>query len=85
MDQALVMFSWGLSRRKIYDETGSLQDSEELAGSEFDELYRFYRGLYRSIDEEDIEKFSTEFRGSEAETAELLQYYEQFHGDMDKA
>eukprot|EP00884_Botryococcus_braunii_P011666 jgi/Botrbrau1/204/Bobra.0022s0184.1 len=71
-------------KRKIYDETGSLQDSEDLAGGQFEELYRFYRGLYRSIDEDDIEKFSSEFRGSEAEAAELLQYYTEFHGNMDK-
>jgi hypothetical protein len=73
-----------ICRRKIYDETGSLQDSEDLAGSEFDELYKFYRGMYRTVDENEIDTFTADFRGSEEEKRELLKYYDQFHGDMDK-
>lgn len=36
-------------RRKIYDQTGSLDDSDELAGEQFDSLYKYYRGLYRKV------------------------------------
>lgn len=74
----------GTCRRKIYDETGSLQDSEDLAGSEFNELYNFYRGMYRTVDENEIEAFTADFRGSEEEKRVLLKYYEQFHGNMEK-
>lgn len=36
-------------RRKVYDQTGSLEDSDELAGEQFDSLYAYYRGLYRKV------------------------------------
>ncbi len=36
-------------RRKLYNQTGSLEDSEELAGEQFEELYNYYRGLYRKV------------------------------------
>lgn len=39
----------GLCRRKVYDQTGSLEDSDELAGEQFDSLYKYYRGLYRKV------------------------------------
>jgi len=38
-----------LFRRKVYDQTGSLEDSDELAGELFDSLYKYYRGLYRKV------------------------------------
>ena len=38
-----------LSRRELYDQTGSLQDSEELAGEQSEELYNYYRGIYRKV------------------------------------
>ena len=38
-----------LFRRKVYDQTGSLDDSDELAGEQFDSLYKYYRGLYRKV------------------------------------
>ena len=36
-------------RRKLYDQTGSLEDSDELAGEQFDSLYEYYRGLYHEV------------------------------------
>ena len=33
----------------MYDQTGSLEDSGELAGEQFDSLYKYYRGLYRKV------------------------------------
>ena len=33
----------------MYDQTGSLEDSDELAGEQFDSLYKYYRGLYRKV------------------------------------
>jgi hypothetical protein len=33
-------------RRKLYDETGSLEDSEQLSGDAFDNLYEYYRAMY---------------------------------------
>lgn len=36
-------------RRKVYDQTGSVEDSEELAGEKFNELYEYYRGLFVKV------------------------------------
>ncbi len=42
-------------RRKVYDTTGSMSDSEQLSGQSFDDLYSFYRTMFAKITEEDIE------------------------------
>jgi curved DNA-binding protein CbpA len=36
-------------RRAVYDQTGSLADSEELAGKDFNTLYEYYRDLYKKV------------------------------------
>ncbi len=48
---------WLFGRRKVYDTTGSLADSEELAGESFDELYSYYRQLFKKVEPEDILSF----------------------------
>lgn len=40
---------WPYCRRKVYDQTGSIEDSEELAGEEFNELYEYYRTIYAKV------------------------------------
>ena len=47
-----------VGRRKLYDTTGSLSDTEELSGQSVDDLYTFYRTVYRKVTEEDIEDVS---------------------------
>ncbi len=46
-----TIFCWPLlsRRRKVYDQTGSLEDSEELAGEKFNDLYEYYRGLFVKV------------------------------------
>jgi len=36
-------------RRMVYDQTGSLADSEELAGAQFDALREYFRALYKQV------------------------------------
>ena len=36
-------------RRKLYDETGSLEDSEQLGGEAFNNLYEYYRTMYPKV------------------------------------
>ena len=69
-------------RRKVYDQTGDLTDAEELTGENFDDLYKYYGDLYKEVTEADIDQFASQFRGSDEEAAEVLQYYERFKGDM---
>ncbi|KAK9918041.1 hypothetical protein WJX75_000728 [Coccomyxa subellipsoidea] len=69
-------------RRKVYDQTGSLDDSEQLVGEDFDNLYNYFRNIYKEVTEDDIDGFAAGFRGSQEESEEVLQYYERFRGDM---
>ncbi|CAL8471723.1 g11265 [Coccomyxa elongata] len=69
-------------RRKVYDQTGSLDDSEQLAGEDFDNLYNYFRNIYKEVTEDDIDGFAADFRGSQEEKDEVLQYYDRFKGDM---
>jgi hypothetical protein len=71
-------------RRKVYDQTGSLSDSEELSGEAFTDLYNYYRSMFPVVTEEDIDEFQAGYRGSAEETRDLLDYYTRFRGDMDK-
>ncbi len=36
-------------RRRVYDQTGSVEDSEELAGEKFNELYNYYRSMFAPV------------------------------------
>ncbi len=71
-----------LDRRKVYDQTGSLEDSEDLAGENWDNLTAYFRSLYKEVTEDDIEGFAAGFRGSQEEAEEVLRYYARFKGDM---
>lgn len=71
-------------KRKFYDETGSLEDSEQLSSEAFNNLYDYYRTMFPKVTEADIDKYHQEYRGSEEETADLLQLYNRFRGDMDQ-
>jgi len=69
-------------RRAVYDQTGSLADSEELAGKDFNTLYEYYRDLYKKVTEDDIVTFQNDYRGGEEEAEDLRGLYERFQGDM---
>ncbi|KAI8465272.1 MAG: hypothetical protein J3K34DRAFT_461492 [Monoraphidium minutum] len=76
-------------KRALYDETGSLQDCEELAGGggegrggAFGELYKYYSSMFRAVEEDDIIDFALKYRGSGEERADLLRHYGEAGGDM---
>ena len=68
----------------MYDDTGSTDGCEGLDGKSFDELYRFYKDLYKEVTEDGIDDFESEYRGSDEEQRDLLQYYQRFNGHMTK-
>lgn len=75
---------FGAFRREVYDKTGSLEDSEGLSGEHFDNLYDYYRNIYKKVSVEDIEAVETEYRGSQEEGEDVKRYYADFKGNMDK-
>lgn len=72
------------AKRKVYDRTGRIDDADELAGEKFDQLYEYYRTMYREVTEEDVLEFEAQYRGSEEEKQDLFKYYRNFQGRMDK-
>lgn len=70
-------------KRKVYDETGCVDDTE-LTGEKFNNLYEYYRGIYKKVTTEDIEDFEEWYRGSEEEAKDLKDNYVKFEGNMEK-
>lgn len=68
---------WDNNRRKIYDETGSLNEAEELMGDPDD--LKVYFG---KLTAQDILDFEAEYLGSKDEQSELIQLYKQYEGNM---
>jgi DnaJ family protein C protein 9 len=73
-----------LPRRKVYDTTGSVEDSEEAFGKDFEDYYEYYRGLHDAVTDQRIEEFAQGYRRSDAERADLLQHYERCKGQMQR-
>jgi DnaJ family protein C protein 9 len=69
-------------KRKVYDETGSMEDSEDLCGEKFDQLYKYYRTVFRKVTQDDISAFEESYRGSAEEEKDLVSFFGRFEGDM---
>ncbi|EFX86880.1 hypothetical protein DAPPUDRAFT_221714 [Daphnia pulex] len=68
-------------KRKIYDETGCVDDDDFSKGDQNWEDY--WRFLFKKVTEQDITEFENKYKGSEEETADVKQLYERYEGDMD--
>ncbi|KAK9463786.1 DnaJ like subfamily C member 9 [Lipomyces oligophaga] len=82
-----LVFVYGIlsdeEKRRVYDSTGSLIDSEGSAGVDGYEWREFYKDIYnRSVSTEMIEQDKRAYQGSEEEMQDVLQSYKDFKGDM---
>ncbi|KAB5543061.1 DnaJ domain-containing protein [Coniochaeta sp. 2T2.1] len=69
-------------RRKRYDETGST--SESIVDSEGFSWSDYYREQFRdAINDDAIDKFAKQYKGSDEEKDDLLAAYEKYRGSMD--
>ncbi len=66
-------------KRRLYDETGEIDDGFDV---KLENTYDYYRHIYPTINEKDIEDFSEKYRNSEMEEEDLIEYYEEYKGDM---
>jgi len=66
-------------KRKLYDETGSV-DGEELLMDWED----YWRLLFKKVSKEDIIEFEKKYKGSEEERVDIKQLYNRFKGDKNK-
>ncbi|ORY90406.1 hypothetical protein BCR43DRAFT_480374 [Syncephalastrum racemosum] len=69
------------AKRTIYDHTGRI-DSDDDSGKDWNAYFKeLWTGV---VNEETIEAQKKKYQGSEEEKKDVLRYYEQCQGDMDK-
>ncbi len=68
-------------KRRLYDTTGEVDDSCEI---DLQGTYDYYKHIYPTITEKDIEDFSVKYRDSEEEKEDLVNFYKEYNGDMTK-
>jgi len=66
-------------KRKLYDETGSVDGEDMLKNWE-----DYWRLLFKKVSKEDIIEFEKKYKGSEEEAMDIKQIYNRFKGDMNK-
>jgi len=73
-------------KRKLYDETGRAWDddeADEFTGKSFEQLYAYFRSIYKPLDAEDIAAYESKYRGGDDETDDLVEHFVRFGGSMD--
>ncbi|CAH8846828.1 unnamed protein product [Trichobilharzia szidati] len=70
-------------KRKIYDETGVIDEEDEIAGKSYDDWLDYWRLLFPRITPTQIDEYRQKYVGSEEETEELIKIYNSSKGDMD--
>ncbi|EGT35042.1 hypothetical protein CAEBREN_00201 [Caenorhabditis brenneri] len=68
-------------KRKIYDETGSVDDE---AGELNEDVLKAWRNIFKKVTKEDIDNYMKTYQGSEEQKKELLELYARFKGDFSK-
>lgn len=66
-------------KRRLYDTTGEVDDScnVDLQGT-----YEYFKHIYPTITEKDIEDFTLKYKDSEMEREDLINFYKEYNGDM---
>ena len=74
-----TMVGCGTCRRAVYDETGSLADSEEDLMDGLDSLKRYFKGIFATVSEDEIKAFEVwwlfQYRGAKLLFAIVVPFY----------
>lgn len=80
--ESVVMVTW-VCRRRLYDETGCLQDDDGVLNQEAcQNLYQYYKQQFKEVTKDAIDEFKGTYQNSEEEMCDVLSYYDEFEGDM---
>eukprot|EP00889_Picochlorum_renovo_P004698 jgi/Picre1/31728/NNA_007079.t1 len=72
-------------KRRIYDQTGQFEDEDGvLSEKNFESLYEYYKAKFREVTVDAIEDFREKYQESEEEMNDVLSYYDEFEGNMQK-
>lgn len=69
-------------KRNSYDRTGRVDFYTDMLNDEDFDWDAYWRALYKTVTEEDIDNFAKQYRGSEEESADLREAYIKYKGDM---
>mmetsp|Transcript_35849 Transcript_35849/g.72814 ORF Transcript_35849/g.72814 Transcript_35849/m.72814 type:complete len:353 (+) Transcript_35849:183-1241(+) len=74
--------------RAEYDETGELydEDDDNIGGNKSgtDAWTEYFSGIFGKVTVDDIDKFESQYKCSEEEEKDVLEYYARFKGDLNK-
>eukprot|EP00050_Salpingoeca_kvevrii_P008383 m.302600 g.302600 ORF g.302600 m.302600 type:complete len:276 (-) comp15285_c0_seq1:120-947(-) len=70
-------------KRKLYDETGQVEDDLGMDKPTDQTWYDYWRSMFARVNTDDIESFAEKYRHSEQEQADLKVAYLKAEGDMD--
>lgn len=71
-------------KRKVYDETGTLDENNGLSDQDFDFWYGYFRNLFPKVTIADINNLQTQYVGSEEEKTDIIAAYAKYEGDLHK-
>lgn len=66
-------------KRKLYDEFGEIDDTLNI---NIDATYDYFRSIYPTITQKDIDSFCNKYLNSKMEEEDLIQFYNQEKGDL---
>lgn len=71
-------------KRAHYDKVGDDEEDGEFNSDDWLDAYEYYRAMHPEIKKEDIKSFAEKYKGSEEETEDLIDFYEEHGGDISK-
>ena len=72
-------------RRKLYDETGEMDDNDDMVDQTNTDAWKdYFKGIFGKVTTADIDRFTESYKCSDEEEKDVLKYYKQFRGDLNK-
>lgn len=73
-------------KRAEYDESGDLYDDDDMCTNKsgVDQWTDYFSNLFPKVTTADIDAFEVKYKCSDEEQADVLKYYSQFKGDLNK-
>jgi DnaJ family protein C protein 9 len=73
-------------KRAEYDESGDLYDDDDLSANKsgVKQWTDYFKNIFPTVTTADIDAFEVKYKCSDEEEADVLKYYSQFKGDLNK-
>ena len=73
-------------KRTEYDQSGDLYDDDDMCANKsgVDQWTDYFSNLFPKVTTADIDAFEVKYKCSDEEEADVLKYYSQFKGDLNK-